>query len=136
MIISSKGRYALRVMIDLAQHMDAGYVSLKTIADRQEASLKYLEAIVATLNKAGMVESLRGKDGGYKLTRKPEEYSVGSILKLAEGSLAPVSCVDCDDTGCERADQCPTFPMWKKLDHLIDEYLESVTLGDLMDQAV
>lgn len=136
MIISSKGRYALRVMIDLAQHMDAGYVSLKTIADRQEVSLKYLEAIIATLNRAGMVESLRGKDGGYKLTRKPGEYSVGSILKLAEGSLAPVSCVDCDNTGCERADHCLTFPMWKKLDHVIDEYLESVTLGDLLDQTV
>lgn len=104
MMVSTKGRYALRVMIDLAQHWDNGFISIKKISLRQDISMKYLEAIVAMLNKAGMVESQRGKDGGYHLVKKPEEYTVGSIVKLTEGSIAPVSCLQCKENNCECAD--------------------------------
>lgn len=122
-------------MIDLAQHYDGGYVSLSDIAKRQYASLKYLEAIVSVLNKAGFVESLRGKDGGYRLTRDPKEYTIGSILKLTEGSLAPISCSEFGSAGgqaCEQAGNCITFPMWRHLDEIIDGYLERITLFDLI----
>lgn len=122
-------------MIDLAQHYDGGYVSLSDIAKRQYASLKYLEAIVSVLNKAGFVESLRGKDGGYRLTRGPKEYTIGSILKLTEGSLAPISCSEFGSAGgqaCEQAGNCITFPMWRHLDEIIDGYLERITLFDLI----
>jgi Rrf2 family protein len=135
-MVSTKGRYALRVMLDLAQHVDDGYVSLKTISERQEISVKYLEAIVAMLNRAGMVESLRGKEGGYMLTKKPEDYTVGSIVKLTEGSLAPVSCLECETNVCERAYRCLTLPMWIKLEGIIDGYLESVTLKDLLEKNI
>ena len=135
MKVSTKGRYALRIMIDLAQHDGECAVSLKDIARRQEVSAKYLELIVATLNKAGFVSSTRGKSGGYRLTRTPAEYTVGSILKLTEGSMSPVACLDNGTCTCARADQCVTLPLWEKLDQLIDEYLESVTLQDLLDQA-
>lgn len=133
MMISTKGRYALRVMLDLAQQPAGEYISLKSISQRQAVSMKYMEAIVATLNKAGMVESLRGKKGGYRLTRKPREYTVGEILKLTEGSLAPVTCLDCDNP-CRRAESCMTRPMWLELDKLIDDYLESKTLADLLGE--
>ena len=132
MMISTKGRYALRVMIDLARQEDAGYVSLKGISERQQISMKYLEAIVSVLNKAGFVQSLRGKDGGYKLSRKPSEYTIGEVLKLTEGSLAPVACLEGCDTVCQSSDGCITLPLWQKLDTIIDSYLESVTLGDLL----
>lgn len=135
MMVSTKGRYALRIMIDLAQHYDGGYVSLSDIAKRQYVSLKYLEAIVSVLNKAGFVESLRGKDGGYRLTRAPKEYTIGSILKLTEGSLAPISCSEFGSAGgqaCEQAGNCITFPMWRHLDEIIDGYLEHITLFDLI----
>ena len=135
MMVSTKGRYALRIMIDLAQHYDGGYVSLSDIAKRQYVSLKYLEAIVSVLNKAGFVESLRGKDGGYRLTRDPKEYTIGSILKLTEGSLAPISCSEFGSAGgqaCEQAGNCITFPMWRHLDEIIDGYLEHITLFDLI----
>lgn len=133
MMISTKGRYALRVMLDLAQQPAGEYISLKSISQRQAVSMKYMEAIVATLNKAGMVESLRGKKGGYRLTRKPREYTVGEILKLTEGSLAPVTCLDCENP-CQRAESCMTRPMWLELDKLIDDYLESKTLADLLGE--
>lgn len=133
MMISTKGRYALRVMLDLAQQPAGEYISLKSISQRQAVSMKYMEAIVATLNKAGMVESLRGKKGGYRLTRKPREYTVGEILKLTEGSLAPVTCLDCENP-CQRAESCITRPMWLELDKLIDDYLESKTLADLLGE--
>ncbi len=134
MMISTKGRYALRVMIDLARHDRNEFVSLKGISERQQISMKYLEAIVAVLNKAGFLQSLRGKDGGYKLAKSPEEYTIGSVLKLTEGSLAPVACLEggCD-TVCQSADGCITLPLWQKLDGIIDNYLESVTLQDLLD---
>ncbi|MBP1764215.1 MAG: transcriptional regulator, BadM/Rrf2 family [Firmicutes bacterium] len=134
MKISTKGRYALRVMIDLAQHTNGEYISLKDIAKRQEVSLKYLEMIMALLNNAGFVISARGKHGGYRLRKIPREYTVGSILKLAEGSLAPVACLDCEINSCTRATQCLTLPFWETLNTIVDEYIESVTLEDLIKQ--
>lgn len=133
MMISTKGRYALRVMLDLAQQPAGEYISLKSISQRQAVSMKYMEAIVATLNKAGMVESLRGKKGGYRLTRSADEYTIGEILKLTEGSLAPVTCLECENP-CQRAESCITRPMWLELDKLIDDYLESKTLADLLGE--
>ena len=132
MKISTKGRYALRIMIDLAQHGGNEYISLKEISERQEISMKYLEMIVGILNRAGFVLSLRGKSGGYKLAKKSGDYTVGSILKLTEGSLAPVACLDCETNQCTRAEHCITLPMWQKLDKLIYDYLESVTIEDLI----
>lgn len=133
MMISTKGRYALRVMLDLAQQPAGEYISLKSISQRQAVSMKYMEAIVATLNKAGMVESLRGKKGGYRLTRSADKYTIGEILKLTEGSLAPVTCLECENP-CQRAKSCITRPMWLELDKLIDDYLESKTLADLLGE--
>ena len=135
MKVSTKGRYALRIMIDLAQHDDGEAISLKDIARRQEVSAKYLELIIAILNKAGFVHSTRGKAGGYRLARPAAAYTVGSILKLTEGSLAPVACLDTGTSTCARACRCEALPMWEHLDRLIDEYLESITLQDLLNQA-
>lgn len=132
MLISTKGRYALRVMIELAQHNDGEHISLSEIAAKQDISVKYLESIIAVLSKAGLVDGLRGKGGGYKLNRKPDEYSVGEILTLVEGSLAPVACLECEENKCERSDTCKTLPVWKKLDSLICDYLNSITLADLI----
>lgn len=133
MMISTKGRYALRVMIDLAQHNTGEFMSLKDVAERNEISMKYLEMIVAILNKGNMVESQRGKAGGYRLSKKTSDYTVGSILKLTEGTLAPVNCLEGNSNGCERAGNCVTLPLWRKLDETIDVYLESVTLEDLIN---
>ncbi len=130
--ITSKGRYALRVMIDLAQHPDDGYISLKTIADRQGISMKYLEMIVGSLKKADIVDSTRGKEGGYRLCRKPDEYSVGEILRCIEDTLAPVACIKEGNVECENAGACLTLPMWKELDDLVNGYLDKVTLEDLI----
>lgn len=132
MIISTKGRYALRVMLDLAQHPEDGYISLKTISARQDISMKYLESIVALLNKAGLLDSMRGKDGGYKLNRPLNAYNLAEIIKLTEGSLAPVSCLDGSENTCKRSGDCLTLPVWIHLAQLIDEYLSSVTLEDLL----
>ena len=136
MIVSTKGRYALRVIIDLAINGKEEYISIKEISDRLQISMKYLESIVANLNKEGLLDSLRGKKGGYKLNRKTEEYTVGMVLKASDGSLAPVACVNCGDVDCAAAEDCITLPMWKKLDNLIDDYLESVTIEDLIKQKV
>lgn len=132
MMITTKGRYALRVMVDLAQQRLCSYVTLKDIAIRQGISEKYLESIISSFSKAGYVTAVRGKGGGYKLSRVPSEYTVGSILRLVEGSLAPVVCVEEGATKCERADMCKTLPLWQGLDKVIDEYLESKTLADLL----
>ena len=132
MMISTKGRYALRVMIDLAQNSKEGFVSLKDVAKRQQISMKYLEMIVSILNSGKMVKSQRGKAGGYRLIKDPSEYSVGSIIKLAEGTLATGSC-HLEGGSCERMEKCVTYPLWKQLDEVIDDYLENVTLKDLMD---
>ena len=132
MMVSTKGRYALRVMIDLAEHDDGLYIPLKEIAARQDISEKYLESIVKLLTRNGDLVGVRGKGGGYRLTRSPEEYTVGSILRLTEGGLAPVSCPGLDSQCCNRAEECRTLPMWKELDTLINNYLDGITLADLI----
>jgi Rrf2 family iron-sulfur cluster assembly transcriptional regulator len=132
MMVSTKGRYALRVMVDLAEHNTGDWIPLKDIAARQDISLKYLESIMAVLAKADYVRSLHGKGGGYQLSRLPNEYTVGSILKLTEGSLAPVACLTEGNSGCARAEQCRTLSMWAGLDRLIDDYLEGIRVSDLM----
>lgn len=132
MKVSTKGRYALRVMIDLAQHRDEEFISLKEIAARQEISMKYLEMIVGILNRADYVQSLRGKSGGYRLSKNSGEYTIGAILKLTEGSMAPVSCLENGADICKRAEECITLPLWKGLDKVIDDYLESISLEDLI----
>ncbi len=136
MMISTKGRYALRVMIDLAQNGDENFVSLKDVAERQNISMKYLEMIVSMLNKGNMVRSQRGKTGGYKLAKTPSEYTVGEILKLTEGTLAPVMCLEEGAEACERAKDCVTLPLWKELNHIIDKYLDSVTLDDVINKKI
>ncbi len=133
MLVSTKGRYALRVMTALAQQEPSYFVPLNTVAEDQGISEKYLESIISVLSKAGLVEGARGKGGGYRLKRRPEEYTVGEILRLTEGSLAPVACLDREKGGkCERSDGCRTLPMWEKLDTIIGDYLNSVTIADLM----
>lgn len=132
MNITSKGRYALQVMIDLAQHPDEGFVSLKTVAERQEISMKYLEMIVSGLKKGELLESTRGKEGGYRLSRSPADYSVGEILRCLEDNLAPVSCIRDGEIQCEKASACVTLPMWRELDELTNAYLDGVSLQDLL----
>ena len=132
MNITSKGRYALRVMIDLAQHPDEGFVSLKTVAERQGISMKYLEMIVSSRKNAELVESTRGKEGGYRLSRSPADYSVGEILRCLEDNLAPVSCIKDGEIQCDKAAACVTLPMWKELDELTNAYLDGVSLQDLL----
>ncbi len=132
MLISTKGRYALRVMADLAEHPSGGYVPLKEIAERQEISEKYLEAIIKILVKARLLTGVRGKGGGYKLTRAPEQYALGTILRLTEESLAPVACLEENAAPCSRADGCRTLPVWQGLDRVINEYLDGITLADLL----
>ena len=134
MIISTKGKYALRVMIDLAEHSTGTYTPMKEVAQRVGISLKYLEKILPVLTKNGMIDVLHGKGGGYKLNRAPEQYIVDEILCLAEGDLAPASCVECGATPCQRADVCRTRPIWKELERRIHAYLSGITLADLMDK--
>ena len=133
MNVTSRGRYALRFMLDLAQRGDEEFVSLKTVADRQGISLKYLEAIVSSLKKAGLLDSSRGKEGGYRLCRAPEDYTAGEILRAIEESLAPVACLKDGGVNCERASVCRTVPMWQELDEITNRYLDSVTLRDLLN---
>lgn len=132
MLISTKGRYALRVMIDLAEHQGDGCIPLKEIAHRQEISEKYLEIILKVLVRSHFLTGLRGKGGGYRLTRAPETYTVGSILRLTEDTLAPVSCLEEGSPYCERRVQCRTLPLWQGLNRVVNEYLDGVTLADLM----
>ena len=132
MNITSKGRYALRVMIDLAQHPEEGFVSLKTVAERQNISMKYLEMIVSGLKRGELLESSRGKEGGYRLCRRPEGYSVGEILRCLEDNLAPVSCIRDGEIQCDKAAACITLPMWKELDEITNAYLDSISLQDLL----
>lgn len=132
MIVSTKGRYALRVMIDIAEHHTEARTPLKEIAERQNISQKYIESIMTMLSKNGMVDAVHGKGGGYKLNRKPEEYKVGDILRLTEGSLSPVACLEKGAEECPRKAECRTLPLWTKLDDLVEGYLDSVTLADLI----
>ena len=133
MKISTKGRYALRLMIDLAEHDGEGYTSLKDIAERQGISKKYLEQIVALLNKTDFLQVNRGFQGGYNLAYPPERYTVGDILRLTEGSLAPVACLDTDPAECPRSENCKTLPLWRGLEKVINEYLDGVTLRDILE---
>ena len=132
MLISTRGRYALRVMIDLAEHPSDGYIPLKVIAERQEISEKYLESIIKLLVRAGFLQGHRGKGGGYRLTRTPEQYSVKCILKLTEESLSPVSCLEPGAPSCPRMADCRTLSMWKGLDQTISDYLSGITVADLI----
>ncbi len=130
MMISTRGRYALRVMIELAQRNNEGLISLKSVAEHQDISEKYMESIISMLVKSGLVEGRRGKGGGYKLTLPIEEYTAGSILKVTEGTLAPVACLK--DGECDRSCDCKTLPIWQNLDKLINDYLEEIKLSDLI----
>ena len=134
MKISTKGRYALRMLIDLAEHQNCGYVALKDIADRQNISKKYLEQIILIFNKSDILKTTRGSPGGYKLSKSPDKYTVGEILRLTEGSLAPVDCLNRDPHECERSGECATLPVWQGLNRVINEYLDSITLQDIIDQ--
>ena len=134
MIVSTKGRYALRVMVHFALKGTEEYIPLKEIAEAEGISQKYLEAIMTTLSKAGFVDAVHGKGGGYRLNRKPEEYTVGSILKLTEGGLATVSCTTQGPSACSRSSCCHTLPMWEKLDQMIDTFFEGITLADLLKE--
>ena len=132
MIVSTKGRYALRVMLCLAQRDGDAYIPLKEIAEAEEISQKYLESIMALLSKGNLVDAVHGKGGGYRLNRSPEVYTVGSILKLTEGSLSAVSCTTQGPAACQRSECCQTKPMWDKLDAMIDEFFEGITRADLL----
>ena len=134
MMVSTKGRYALRVMIDLAEEKSSGYVAMKEVAARQEISLKYLERILPLLVADRLVEGVHGKGGGYRLTRDASEYTIGEILRCAEGDLAPVNCLECGAEPCKRTAECRTLPMWTELNRRINEYLDSVKLSDLMKE--
>ena len=133
MKISTKGRYAMRMMIDLAEHNNGGFVSLKDIAERQGISKKYLEQIVPVLNKSDILQTNRGFQGGYKLARDPDKYNVAEILLLTEGSLSPVACLDGNPNDCERSSECAMLPVWKGLSEVIYNYLSGITLQDILD---
>ena len=132
MLISTRGRYALRIFIDLAEHNDGNYIPMKEVAARQGLSLKYLERILPVLAKNKLIVGIQGKGGGYRLSRKPEEYTVGEILRLTDGNLAPVSCLECYAKVCERASECRTLDMWTKFFKLTNEYFDGITIADLM----
>ena len=134
MKISTKGRYALRLMIDLALNDTGEYVSIKAISARQNISTKYLEQIISMLNRAGYVKSERGSNGGYKLTKKPEEYTVGMILRLTEGSLAITTCTEDEQNQCERYGSCPTVHLWEKLNKAISDVVDNITIADLAEE--
>ena len=131
-MISTKARYSLRVMVDLAQHQEESYVPLKEIAKRQKISEKYLEIILKMLVKGKIVKGLRGKGGGYRLTRMPKEYTVGEIIELTEGPLSPVACLMPDAETCPRNEECITLPLWKKYNALIHDFFYNITLEDLI----
>ena len=132
MKVSTKGRYALRIMIDLAMNDNGEYIRLKEIAERQSITLKYMEQIMPLLTKAGYVRSYRGNNGGYMLARSPEEYTVGDILRTTEGSLAPISCIEETPNRCPRKDYCTTLSFWEGMAKVINEYVDGITLADLM----
>ena len=133
MKISTKGRYALRMLLDLAEHRDQGFIPLKEIAERQDISKKYLEQIVGILNQSGILRTNRGYQGGYMLANPPEKYTVGQVLRITEGSLSPVACLDTNPVLCERSSFCKTLPVWQGLDKVVNEYLDSLTLQDVLD---
>lgn len=133
-MISTRGRYSLRMMLDLAYNQKEGFVSLKDIAERQSISKKYLEQIIPVLNRAGLLQTSRGFQGGYRLVKRPDQYSVGEILRATEGTLAPVACLEQGTAQCEKSELCMTLPVWQGLDKVINEYLDGISLQDIMDQ--
>lgn len=135
MMISTRGRYALRVMLDLADNYTEGYIPMKDVANRQGLSLKYIERIMPVLSKNNYVEGVHGKGGGYRLTRSPEDYRVGDILRLTEGDLAPVACLECGAKPCEKAAECRTLPMWTEFHAVVNSYFDKISLADLMKNA-
>ena len=132
MLISTRGRYAIRVMIDLAENGTGNYIPMKDVAARQDLSLKYLEKILPVLTQNGLVEGLHGKGGGYRLVKEPKDYRIGDILRLTEGDLAPVACLECGAKPCEKSAECRTLPMWTEFKQIIDEYFDGKTLEDLV----
>ena len=133
MMISTRGRYALCVMIDLAEHTNDGYIPMKEVAQRHGLSLKYLERIMAALSKNNLVDGVHGKGGGYRLKRLPENYTVGEILRIAEGELTPVSCPECGTDTCSSRDKCKTVSMWNRFNNMTNEYFDSITIADFLD---
>ncbi len=131
-MISTRGRYALRVLLDLAEHQNGGFIPMKEVAGRQGVSLKYMERIMPLLIKGRLVEGMQGKGGGYRLSRSPEEYAVGEILRLTEGDLAPVACLGCEAAPCSRSLECKTLPMWEKYNELTNKFFDSITVADLL----
>ena len=134
MKISTKGRYALRMLLDLAEHSNGGFIALKDIAKRQNISKKYLEQIVPILNRAGLLKTTRGYQGGYMLAKSPEKYTVGDVLRITEGSLAPVACLETEENLCEKSDSCMTLAVWTGLYKVITDYLDNITLQDILDK--
>ena len=134
MKISTKGRYALRMLIDLAEHQNSGFISLKEISERQDISKKYLEQIISVFSKTDLLRTNRGSQGGYMLAKDPDKYTVGEILRLTEGSLSLVDCADQNPIECPRSADCPTLPIWQGLSRLVNEYLDGITLQDIVDQ--
>ena len=134
MKISTKGRYALRMLLDLAEHRDAGFISLKEISERQEISKKYLEQIVPLLRQSNILKTTKGFQGGYMLAKNPDQYTVGDILRITEGGLAPVACLDGETVDCQRSGICATLPVWQGLYRVITEYLDNITLQDILNQ--
>lgn len=132
MLISTRGRYALRVLLDLAENQTEGFIPMKEVAERQALSLKYIEKIMPVLSKNKYVVGVHGKGGGYRLARDPKDYRVGDILRLAEGDLAPVACLGCDAKSCDRAEECRTLPMWKEFHGIVNDYFDGITLADLL----
>lgn len=132
MKVSSRGRYALRIMLDLAINDNGDFISLKDIAQRNGMSIKYSEQIISLLNKAGYLQTARGNNGGYKLNKRPEEYRVGDILRASEGDLAPIGCLEDETNSCDRKDKCITLPFWEGLDKVINDYVDSKTLADII----
>lgn len=135
LMISTRGRYALRMMLDLANNQKDGFVSLKDIAERQNISKKYLEQIIPVLNHVGYLQTLRGFQGGYRLARPASDYTVGDILRATEGTLAPVSCLEQKPNTCDRCNECVTLPIWEGLEKIVSEYLDGITLQDILDQS-
>ena len=132
MLISTRGRYALRVLLDLAEHKGDGYIPMKVVVECQGLSLKYIQAIMPTLSKNNLIEGVHGKGGGYRLSKPLSEYKVGDILRLTEGNLAPVTCLECDAKPCVRADSCPTLPMWTEFHKMVNDYFDGITLENLI----
>lgn len=134
MKVSTKGRYALRMLLDLAEHQKCGYIALKDIAERQNISKKYLEQIIPILNRTDYLKTIRGAQGGYQLAKTPDKYTVGEILRLTEGSLSPISCAEEKPAECARSGDCAMLPVWQGLYRVINEYLDGITLQDILDQ--